>query len=364
MGKSVLGRNSVSLQSRPVWTLTASASSLATRDWGFGAAVGVGATRGLRFRLWLWCPRLGATLRRRFRLRLGARLQLRFGARLELRNPRFGFRLGRTLAVLRLGAALRLGATLPLGCRLGLARSVFGFRVCLACAPRSSACAPHSWRTFCRFLSSRHDPCLPVPPRSSPRRSSNRAPHMPGPSCLADRCHRRRALLSSNQGTGTNEGRLGMVRLAFCALGLWLLALPPALAAAADERQQAGAAAPHLPNAAETDKAIAAINAARAATAEALSSAPLGFRRILFVSDVPEGFADYQPRADNVFTPDEPLIVYTEPIGVVVDQGRRRTRHQAHRRFRDSPAGRKSAGRAAGLRRIRPVGARAAARLS
>ncbi len=106
-----------------------------------------------------------------------------------------------------------------------------------------------------------------------------------------------------------------MGRLAFCALGLWLLALPPALAAASDDankQEQPAAAA----NSAETDKAIAAINAARAATAEALSSAPLGFRRILFVSEVPEGFADYKPRAGNVFTPDEPLIVYTEPIGV------------------------------------------------
>jgi hypothetical protein len=106
-----------------------------------------------------------------------------------------------------------------------------------------------------------------------------------------------------------------MVRLAFCALGLWLLALAPALAAASDEANKQEQP-PATANAAETDKAIAAINAARAATAEALSSAPLGFRRILFVSEVPEGFADYQPRADNVFTPDEPLIVYTEPIGV------------------------------------------------
>jgi hypothetical protein len=42
----------------------------------------------------------------------------------------------------------------------------------------------------------------------------------------------------------------------------------------------------------------------------------LGFRRILFVSEIPEGFAAYQPRANNIFAPDEPLIVYSEPIGV------------------------------------------------
>lgn len=106
-----------------------------------------------------------------------------------------------------------------------------------------------------------------------------------------------------------------MVRLAFCALGLWLLALPPALAAASDDANKQEQPATTA-NSADTDKALAAIDAARAATAEALSSAPLGFRRILFVTEVPEGFANYQPRASNVFTPDEPLIVYTEPIGV------------------------------------------------
>jgi hypothetical protein len=94
-----------------------------------------------------------------------------------------------------------------------------------------------------------------------------------------------------------------MVRRAACALGIWLLAHSAAPGAAVSEQ-------------AATDKAIETINAARAATAEALSSAPLGFRRILFVRDVPDGFAAYEPRADNIFTPDEPLIVYTEPIGV------------------------------------------------
>ncbi len=51
-----------------------------------------------------------------------------------------------------------------------------------------------------------------------------------------------------------------------------------------------------------------------------MSKAPLGFRRILFVSDVPEGFAAYQPRDNTSFTPGEPLIVYTEPIGVAWKQ--------------------------------------------
>ncbi len=106
-----------------------------------------------------------------------------------------------------------------------------------------------------------------------------------------------------------------MIRVAFCALGLWLTALSAAPAApsdAANKEAQSAAAAGQ----AATDKSIETINAARALTAEALSSAPLGFRRILFVRAVPDGFAAYEPRDNNVFTADEPLIVYTEPIGV------------------------------------------------
>jgi hypothetical protein len=105
-----------------------------------------------------------------------------------------------------------------------------------------------------------------------------------------------------------------MIRLAFCAVGLWLLTISAAPAApSGDGNQQQPSAATDQ---AATDKAIEAINAARALTAEALSTAPLGFRRILFVRDVPDGFASYEPRDNNIFAPDEPLIVYTEPIGV------------------------------------------------
>jgi hypothetical protein len=96
-----------------------------------------------------------------------------------------------------------------------------------------------------------------------------------------------------------------MVRLASCISGLWLLAASALFAAPVDASAQTG-----------TDKSVEDIDKARAAVAEALSRAPLGFRRVLFVSEIPEGFAAYQPRANNVFTPDEPLIVYTEPIGV------------------------------------------------
>jgi len=103
-----------------------------------------------------------------------------------------------------------------------------------------------------------------------------------------------------------------MIRLAFGALAIWLLAGSATLAEEANTDEPSAAAS----NQEATAKAIEAINAARSATAEAISDAPLGFRRILFVSEVPEGFAAYEPRADNIFSPDEPLIVYTEPIGV------------------------------------------------
>ena len=53
---------------------------------------------------------------------------------------------------------------------------------------------------------------------------------------------------------------------------------------------------------------------------ETLNKAPLGFRRILFVSAVPDGFAAYKPRDNTSFKQGEPLIIYTEPIGVAWKQ--------------------------------------------
>ena len=110
-----------------------------------------------------------------------------------------------------------------------------------------------------------------------------------------------------------------MIRLASCVLGLWLCGACAASAAAQDDApKQAERAA--SASQAETEQAVEAIDTARAAVVEALNQSPLGFRRILFVNDIPEGFAAYQPRADNVFAADEPLIVYTEPIGVAWKQ--------------------------------------------
>src|SRR5687767_9422737 len=78
MGKSVLGRNSVSLQSRPVCTLRACASSRATRDRGFAAsgfltgaleAFGCGfcvrtLLRGFRAFVFVFATRFGLVLSR------------------------------------------------------------------------------------------------------------------------------------------------------------------------------------------------------------------------------------------------------------------------------------------------------------
>jgi hypothetical protein len=67
-------------------------------------------------------------------------------------------------------------------------------------------------------------------------------------------------------------------------------------------------------------ESLAAINGARAAMIDVLNNAPLGFRRILFVKEVPDRFGAYKSRGNTVFAPDEPLIIYTEPIGVAWKQ--------------------------------------------
>jgi len=96
-----------------------------------------------------------------------------------------------------------------------------------------------------------------------------------------------------------------MVRLSVWVLGVWLCAAGSAFAAPSGET---------------TDESLKAIETARAAVSEALNKAPLGFRRILFVSAVPEGFAAYKPRDNAAFAPNEALIVYAEPIGVAWKQ--------------------------------------------
>jgi hypothetical protein len=97
-----------------------------------------------------------------------------------------------------------------------------------------------------------------------------------------------------------------MARWGICVWAAWLVCAFPAWGAPAGES--------------ESDQTLAAINGARGAMIEVLNKAPLGFRRILFVKDVPDGFGAYTPRGNNVFAPDEPLIIYSEPIGVAWKQ--------------------------------------------
>ncbi len=94
-----------------------------------------------------------------------------------------------------------------------------------------------------------------------------------------------------------------MLRLAIWLMGLWLCAAGPALAQGEP-----------------SEDALKAIETSRAAVSDALSKAPLGFRRILFVSAVPDGFGAYKPREGASFKQGEPLIVYAEPIGVTWKQ--------------------------------------------
>ena len=96
-----------------------------------------------------------------------------------------------------------------------------------------------------------------------------------------------------------------MVRLTVWVLGLWLCAAGSAFAQSLGE---------------SSDASLQAIETARAAVSEALNKAPLGFRRILFVSAVPAGFAAYKSRDNTSFKQGEPLIIYTEPIGVAWKQ--------------------------------------------
>ena len=96
-----------------------------------------------------------------------------------------------------------------------------------------------------------------------------------------------------------------MARLTVWVMALWLCAVGSAFAQSVGE---------------SSDASLQAIETARAAVSEALSKAPLSFRRILFVRAVPEGFAAYKPRDTTSFAQGEPLIVYAEPIGVAWKQ--------------------------------------------
>lgn len=66
---------------------------------------------------------------------------------------------------------------------------------------------------------------------------------------------------------------------------------------------------------AKDGKNLEAYDAMRKAALEIWNGGPLFFRKTLFVTKPPAGFGIYNPRPDNVFAPDEKLILYVEPVG-------------------------------------------------
>ncbi len=57
------------------------------------------------------------------------------------------------------------------------------------------------------------------------------------------------------------------------------------------------------------------IENAEQAVVDAWVQTPITFRRALFVAGHPEGFGIFEQRADAVFAPGEPIVVYAEPAG-------------------------------------------------
>jgi len=60
---------------------------------------------------------------------------------------------------------------------------------------------------------------------------------------------------------------------------------------------------------------VAEIDKRDGAVFEAWQKTPLAVRHVTFVDGHPDGFGEYQARADSVFKPGEKLVAYAEPIG-------------------------------------------------
>jgi hypothetical protein len=62
-------------------------------------------------------------------------------------------------------------------------------------------------------------------------------------------------------------------------------------------------------------QSLADIEAAEAALAAVWEATPLTFRRALFVAGEVAEFGRFTPRETSSFAPDEPIVVYAEPVG-------------------------------------------------
>ncbi len=61
---------------------------------------------------------------------------------------------------------------------------------------------------------------------------------------------------------------------------------------------------------------LAAVEALRRAIGIVNAKSPLALRKVQFIAEPPKGFGIYKQRANSVFRPGEPLIVYAEPVGM------------------------------------------------
>ena len=71
-----------------------------------------------------------------------------------------------------------------------------------------------------------------------------------------------------------------------------------------------------MPAAAETN--LSAYDAVRQALVVVFEQLPLSIRNATLVTGTPKGLGQYERRADQVFTPDEPVVVYAELYGYAV----------------------------------------------
>jgi len=99
-------------------------------------------------------------------------------------------------------------------------------------------------------------------------------------------------------------------------LALALLLLSPlALQAQGDDRNAILSELTKANAAVLNDDNIGALDAIWAAQEMLWNKAPLGVRNVAFVTEQPENFGTYQPKAGEDFKSPEPLILYCEPVG-------------------------------------------------
>ncbi|MDR1309352.1 MAG: hypothetical protein LBL95_05580 [Deltaproteobacteria bacterium] len=103
---------------------------------------------------------------------------------------------------------------------------------------------------------------------------------------------------------------------------LVLAALPlSGVPARAQEVTQAMVALERAKNGHAVGDNLNALNSIREAEEALWNMAPLGVRNVAFVTEKPQKFGFYTPKAGEDFSDDEPLILYCEPIGYTQPRG-------------------------------------------